>query len=75
MDEYDAFLLNVGGVLRAARENAGMTQVQLAESVETSASAIYYYESGKVCMSAWMLRKLCDVLDVSADDVLGLEER
>ena len=74
MDEYRAFLLNAGQAIKAARENAGITQARLADSIGTSASAIYYYESGKVCMTAWTLHKLCEVLKVSADEVLGLKE-
>ncbi len=74
MDEYKAFLLNVGQAIKTARENAGITQAQLSRLIGTSPSAIYYYESGKVCMTAWTLRKLCDVLEASADDILGLED-
>ena len=71
MDEYRAFLMNVGDAVRTARENAGITQARLADSIGTSASAIYYYESGKVCMTVWTLRKLCEALGASADDLLG----
>ena len=73
MNEYDALLLNVGQALKAAREGAGITQVQLARAVGTSQNAISQYENGKHAMSLWMLRNLCAALKVSADEVLGLE--
>lgn len=75
MDEYRAFLLNAGQAIKAERENAGITQAQLAKSVGTSQNAVYCYESGRTCMSIWMLRNLCEMLGLSADEVLGLEEQ
>lgn len=74
MDEYKAFLLNAGQAIKVARENAGLSQTRLARIAGTSQNAISCYESGKVCMTAWTLRKLCDVLEASADDILGLED-
>ena len=73
MNEYDALLLNVGQALKAAREDAGITQVQLARAVGTSQNAISQYENGKYAMTLWTLRNLCAALKVSADEVLGLE--
>ena len=73
MDEYKAFLLNAGQAIKAAREDAGLSQTRLARMAGTSQNAISCYESGKVCMTAWTLRKLCKALDVSADEVLWME--
>ena len=74
MDECKAFRLNVGQAIKAAREDAGFSQTQLARMAGTSQNAISCYESGKVCMTAWTLHKLCEVLKVSADELLGLGE-
>jgi len=74
MDEYRAFRLNVGQAIKAAREDAGLSQTRLARMAGTSQNAISCYESGKVCMTAWTLHKLCEALKVSADELLGLGE-
>ena len=72
MDECKAFRLNVGQAIKVAREDAGLSQTRLARMAGTSQNAISCYESGKVCMTAWTLHKLCEVLKVSADELLGL---
>lgn len=40
--------LDVGGLLRRARNSAGMTQRELARTAETSQAAVARYETGKV---------------------------
>ena len=74
MNEYEAFRLNVGQAIKAAREDAGLSQTRLARMAGTSQNAISCYESGKVCMTAWTLRKLCDVRGASAGELRGLGE-
>ena len=74
MDEYKAFLLNVGQALKTARENVVMSQIRLARAIGTSQALISCYETGKVCMTAWTLCKLCKVLGMSADEMLEWED-
>lgn len=55
--------------LRKAR---GITQVELAERLDMSQALVSKYESGEVLLHAELLAQLATILDVSADELLGL---
>lgn len=57
--------------LRAARDQRGLTQVELAERSELQPSAISHFETGRRTPSLANLIALCDALKVSADSLLG----
>ena len=60
----------VGGQIRTAREYAGMTQERLSELLDISTNHLSAIERGVYGISVENLRKLCRVLDVSADFIL-----
>ena len=62
-----------GDRLAAAREAAGLTQVQLAHKLGTTQRVITYWERGTVALRADQLRSLADALGVSTDYLLGRE--
>jgi transcriptional regulator with XRE-family HTH domain len=64
---------NFGDRLATAREEAGLTQSQLAHKLGTTQRVITYWERGTVALRADQLRALADLLDVSADYLLGKE--
>lgn len=74
MDGYSEFVKALGKRLKAMRKRAGMTQEAFAGSIGTTKGAYLGYEHGWHAMNVWQLRQLCEALDVSADEVLGLEE-
>lgn len=63
-----------GKRLKELRENAGLTQQQLAERIWVSKSAISNYELYERNPSPEILIKLARVFHVSTDYLLGLDE-
>ena len=60
-----------GTRLAQARKDAGLTQIQFAEKLGVSQQMVDYYERRARNPSAELLRKLSDVLGVTADSLLG----
>ena len=58
--------------LRELREQAGLTQAQVAEAVGTATVQISRYETGTILPSIDTLVKIADVLDASMDYLVGL---
>jgi len=59
--EYAIFL----GLLRAKRRAAGVTQVQLAERLQTTQSRISHIETGERRLDVVELRVLCQAMGIS----------
>jgi transcriptional regulator with XRE-family HTH domain len=62
----------IGDAAREARLRAGLTQAQVASLVEITSMVYSRMERGKVMPSVPTLRRLCAVLHISADELLGL---
>lgn len=62
----------IGEAARAARQRAGLTQAEVAALVEITSMVYSRMERGKVMPSVPTLRRLCTVLHISADELLGL---
>ena len=60
--------------LRELRSECGFTQKGLAEQLNTTSDSIYSWEKGRSEPSIAMICKLCHILDVSADYLLGVED-
>ena len=63
-----------GERLRDLRHEKHMTQKQLADKPDLSKGTISAYEQGKKYPSIEVLIKLCNILQVSADYLLGLSD-
>lgn len=61
----------IGARIRRQREHIGMTQEQLGEACELSASFVGHIERGSRKLSVESLYKMASVLDVSADYLLS----
>lgn len=61
--------------IRKAREDAGYTREKFAELLDVSVSYLATVELGRTNVSLKTLRKICQVLGLSADYVLFGEER
>ena len=62
----------LGAQIRKYREHRRLTQNQLAEKLgESSGSVIYNWEKGIGRPDCDKLVRLCDILDISADELLG----
>ena len=60
--------------LRGLREDADMTQAQIAAILGTTQQYYANYERGKRPLPIDRLRQLCEYYHVSADYILGLPE-
>lgn len=58
--------------LKAARERRNMTQKEVADSIGVAKSTYSLYESGQREPNVQTIKKIADILNVSADDLLGL---
>ena len=71
MTEKDEFNIRIGENIRAARVKCSFTQEELAESMGLSTQFVSDMERGKSGISLITLSRLCDVLHVSSDYILG----
>ena len=66
----EKLLREIGMRINAARKAKGITQEQLAESMDVSIQMISNLELGKKAVRPENIVKLCNVLDISADYIL-----
>ena len=57
-----------------ARWRKGLNQETLADELGINVVSISHYETGKTMPSSFLLKCICEVLNVSADWLLGLKE-
>lgn len=69
--EYDVFLQ----LLRRARDEAGMTQVQLADRLEQTQSFVSKVERGERRLDVVELRWWCGAMGLSLSDFVGRLEQ
>jgi transcriptional regulator with XRE-family HTH domain len=62
-------------VLRTLREDAELTQTEVAEILGTSQTMYARYERGASALPIRHLVALCNLYKVSADEILGLPRR
>lgn len=60
--------------LKDAREKRGLSQKEVAESIGVAKSTYSLYESGNREPNVQTIKKISDLLSVSADDLLGIDE-
>ncbi len=60
--------------LKNARERKGMSQKDVAEEIGVAKSTYSLYESGNREPNVKTIKKIADALNVSADDLLGLND-
>ncbi len=66
--------MQIGNTIRTRRRQKDMTQEQLAETMNVSISAVSQWECGKSIPDLTMVPALCSVLDISADELLGVDQ-
>jgi transcriptional regulator with XRE-family HTH domain len=68
-------LEGLGARVTRLRKERGITQQELAQRLGVSQPIISKYESGELRLHGELIIKLTELLDVSADELLGLESR
>ena len=64
------FNIEIGNNIRVARENSHLTQEQLSEFIDTGTNHLSAIECGTVGVTVAKVRKICEVLSISSDDIL-----
>lgn len=62
---------SIGDIIRTHRLDKNMTQEELGKLVFVSKQAVSKWETGKTMPDLEMIRKLCEILDISKDEILG----
>ena len=60
--------------LKCAREKKGLSQKEVAEGIGVAKSTYSLYESGNREPNVQTIKKIADLLNVSADDLLGIND-
>ena len=68
-------MVDFGNTLKELRQQAGLTQKQLAERLWLSKATVSYYEQSMRYPSPEILVKLSKVFHVSTDYLLGIEDK
>ena len=68
-----AYRRRFGERLKMARENAGLTQKDLAKKLNLTASGYAFYERGEREITILALTRLAQIFKVSTDNLLGLK--
>jgi transcriptional regulator with XRE-family HTH domain len=70
----DVLPQDVGKRIRTARERKGWTQSDLARALDRARQHVFMLEQGQQFPGVPLLRQLAQVLEVSTDYLLGLED-
>lgn len=64
-------LEKIGAIIRKHRIAQGITQEELGRKVFVSKQAVSKWETGKTLPDIEIVRKLCDILQIDKDEILG----
>ena len=65
--------MNIGNVIRTKRRAKDMTQEDIAELLGVSVSAVSLWESGKTMPDISLVPAICSLLEISADELFGID--
>lgn len=68
-------MVDFGEQIRALRQNAGLTQQQLADKLGVTKSTVSYYEQAVRFPSTDVIVNLAEVFHITTDQLLGLEPK
>lgn len=71
---YLNYKMNIGKTIRNAREEKGITQTKVAELIPMNRSNYSKIERDTQEPSIYQLRRICQILELSADRLLKLKE-
>ncbi len=64
----------IGQKIKEERQSKGLTQKQLAELLSTTQGTVGKYEREELQPNIDVIKKLCEIFEVSADYLLGLSD-
>lgn len=74
MEMKEVNLQNIQNRLRTAIKESGMQQKEIARLIGVSAQTVSKYMKADIFPALDTLAKLCIILDVSADYILGIDQ-
>lgn len=63
----------IGTFIAACRKEKNLTQMQLAEKLNITNRAVSKWETGKSCPDVSIMLELCDILDITVNELLSGE--
>jgi len=73
--EATVFFKQLGERIRKSRKERELTQAQVAEKLGVTQQLIATYETGKRRLPVLTLVKIAEILDISIDDLLRIENK
>lgn len=70
MQEKKQINIEIGARIKEEREKAGLTQERFSELIGLGTKSVSAFERGTVGISFTTLKKICQVLSVSSDQIL-----
>lgn len=65
--------MEIGKVIKKYRRERDMTQEQMAEFLCVSVSAVSQWESGKTTPDLSVIPAICNLFDITSDELLGID--
>lgn len=65
----------LGQILKKTRKQKGLTQEEVAEKIHVARGVISEWESGKRNPGLLSIYKLCQLFDMTLDELLGIEKK
>lgn len=65
--------MSLGEKIKIARKAKKMTQLELAEYLAVTKTTICHYEKNQIAPSLSIFKQLCQLLNLSADELLDLK--
>jgi len=65
----------IGQRLTAVRKARGLTQIDMAKKLGISQALVSKYERGDLLLHGELIAQFAGALDISADDILGIERK
>ena len=70
MEDIDMDQIKIGKFISECRKNKNMTQAQLAEKLNITDRAVSKWEHGKAMPDSSIMLELCELLDITVNDLL-----
>lgn len=72
MENPDVNLYNISYKIKLLRTNKGLKQKELAKLLDVDSSLVSKYESSAILPSLSIFKKLTEIFNISADELLGI---
>lgn len=75
MNYTDSNLYDISSKIKLLRVSKGLTQKELASLLGVKTSAVSKYETSAIFPSLPVLKKICEIFNISSDELLGISNK